>query len=329
MTKKEKRPTKTLRHTRKASERAAKSSGATSRPTFPVVGLALPPGAWRLARRCSRPCRSTPEWRSWWSRHLDPHHESILHNYSPGQRKNACHPGGRRMALEPNHVYVIPPNKDIAVRERTLRLLSAGGPPADTCLLIALCFSCGGPEERAIGVILSGTHPTGPWDCSHQVRRRHCLCQDPNRPAILACRERNSAGCVDFVLPPEEIARGADAGWSSYLTPRGPPPCWRWSRRWRARPIFQKILQILRRPRGSDFSLYKTGTIKRRVARRNDSPKIENLRRYGTYLEQPLEVAAPYQDIFIHVTSFFRNRRRSRHCNERCLPKPDGESAVR
>jgi two-component system CheB/CheR fusion protein len=93
----------------------------------------------------------------------------------------------------------------------------------------------------------------------------------------------------------------------------------------------QKIIQILRTATGVDFSLYKTGTIKRRVARRMILQKIESLQRYGTYLEQnPLEVAALYQDIFIHVTSFFREPETFATLQRKVLPKlmakrPPGE----
>jgi two-component system CheB/CheR fusion protein len=93
----------------------------------------------------------------------------------------------------------------------------------------------------------------------------------------------------------------------------------------------QEIIHILRTATGVDFSLYKTGTIERRVARRMILHKIDSLERYGSYLEQnAIEVAALYQDIFIHVTSFFREPEMFAALQRKVLPKlvanrPQGE----
>ena len=58
---------------------------------------------------------------------------------------------------------------------------------------------------------------------------------------------------------------------------------------------------------GVDFSYYKKSTIKRRVARRMALHNIETLSEYLEHLEvNRQELDTLYQDILIHVTSFFR-----------------------
>jgi two-component system CheB/CheR fusion protein len=125
MTKKEKRPTKTLAsHAKGQPSVAAKSSGATSRPTFPVVGVGASAGGLEACTALLKALPVNPGMAFVVVQHLDPHHESILHKLLSRATEMPVIQVEDGMALEPNHVYVIPPNKDIAVRERTLRLLS-------------------------------------------------------------------------------------------------------------------------------------------------------------------------------------------------------------
>jgi two-component system CheB/CheR fusion protein len=70
----------------------------------------------------------------------------------------------------------------------------------------------------------------------------------------------------------------------------------------------KKILVLLRNHSGVDFSLYKTSTIHRRIARRMVLNKHETLERYATFLRaNAKELDALYSDVLIGVTSFFRN----------------------
>ena len=96
--------------------------------------------------------------------HLAPQHESALANLLSMQTSLPVRPGHRRHALERDHVYVIPPN---------VQALHAGGrhaqPPAaarrtdrSTRPIDAFLRSLAEvAQERAIGVILSGTASDG------------------------------------------------------------------------------------------------------------------------------------------------------------------------
>jgi two-component system CheB/CheR fusion protein len=256
--------------------------------------------------------------------HLDPHHESILHKLLSRATEMPVIQVEDGMVLEPNRVYVIPPNKDIAVRERTLRLLSrrrtAGRHLPINRFFVSLAED---QKSAAIGVILSGTASDGTVGLQAiKSEGGVAFAQDPKSAGYPGMPESAiQAGCVDFILPPEEIAR-------ELIRLEQLPYAKRTAAVLEAEPPLvgvadlQKILQILRTATGVDFSLYKTGTIKRRVGRRMILQRIENLQRYGTYLEQnPLEVAALYQDIFIHVTSFFREPEMFAALQRKVLPK--------
>ncbi len=73
---------------------------------------------------------------------------------------------------------------------------------------------------------------------------------------------------------------------------------------------------------GIDFRLYKEATIRRRIARRMALRKIESLNQYAEILKQnPEEVPALVADIFIHVTSFFRDPKCFQALQKRVLAK--------
>ena len=75
---------------------------------------------------------------------------------------------------------------------------------------------------------------------------------------------------------------------------------------------FKKILLLLRNHCGVDFSLYKSTTIRRRIARRMVLNKQDTLEGYATFLRGNVkELNALYSDVLISVTSFFRTRRPS------------------
>jgi two-component system CheB/CheR fusion protein len=229
--------------------------------------------------------------------HLDPHHRSLLRELlskATGmpvtQVVDGCVP-------EPRHVYVIPPGRDLTVHRGVLRLShrqQSGGRhmPIDR-FLTSLAED---QKDRAVGVILSGTGTDGTRGLQAvKTQGGITFAQDPRSAQHPGMPESAIAtGCVDFVLTPQGIARE--------LAQPAPQ-----AEREEASEHVAKILHALRTAAGIDFSLYKAGTIQRRMARRMALHKIESLERYAEYVEQnPAEARALGQDILVHVTSFFR-----------------------
>jgi two-component system CheB/CheR fusion protein len=71
---------------------------------------------------------------------------------------------------------------------------------------------------------------------------------------------------------------------------------------------YKRILALLRSHSGVDFSLYKSTTIRRRIARRMILTKHDTPLNYAAYLRgNGKELDALYSDVLISVTSFFRN----------------------
>lgn len=133
-------------------------------------------------------------------------------------------------------------------------------------------------------------------------RRYVTFAQDASAQHELLALSAVQSGSVDFVLPPEEIAREvARIARHSYLAGAcgwgGVDPS-----------THSQILEMVRGATGVDFTHYKASTLDRRILRRMLLYRLETPTDYLDYLRQtPEEVEALYQDILISVTSFFRD----------------------
>jgi two-component system CheB/CheR fusion protein len=87
------------------------------------------------------------------------------------------------------------------------------------------------------------------------------------------------------------------------------------------RESLNRILEILRRARGTDFGAYKKTTLRRRIARRMAVSCVETLDEYAGRLEGDVaETNALYDDCLISVTSFFRDPQVFAALREQVLP---------
>lgn len=208
--------------------------------------------------------------------------------------------------VEPNHVYVAPPGKYIALLGGVLHLMSKEG--TDSVHLPVDYFFrslAADQKERAVAIILSGTGADGSLglaaihgEAGLVMAQEPTSAQYPGMPqSAIATR------MVDFVLPAKELptqllayVRGRIGG--RHETP-GTPQIER---------ILPKVFVLLRNRTGNDFSIYKPSTILRRIERRMKVHRIEEPSSYVRYLEQtPTEVTILFHEFLIGVTSFFRD----------------------
>ncbi len=301
------RKTRSVRHPGsgvKARGRAAGDSGLS----FPVVGIGASAGGLEACTALLKALPAKPGMAFIVVQHLDPHHQSLLSELLSRATKMPVAQVEDGLALEPHHVYVIPPDHDVTLSQGSLRLASrqqAGGKhmPVDRFLKSLAADQTSG----AVGVILSGTGSDGTAGLEAiKSEGGIAFAQDPKSASYPGMPESAiEAGCVDFVLPLEGIARElvrlARSPHANRVAASEEPELAEGEK------SLARILQALRAAAGIDFSLYKPGTIRRRVARRMVLEKTESLERYASYLEQnPAEAQSLCQDILIHVTSFFR-----------------------
>src|SRR5215472_576741 len=241
--------------------------------------------------------------------HLDPTHHSILTELLARQTEMPVKEVTDGMRLEPNHVYVIPPNATMSLSNHTLSIGPRGEVrgvhmPIDH-FMRALAEEQG---NSAIGVILSGSGTDGTLGLAEiQAQGGVTFAQDEHTAKYDSMpRSAVGHGCVDYILPPKGIARElARISRHPYVRRDGAEPA-------EVRPTdhagLNMIFQLLRRSTGVDFTHYRQTTILRRIQRRMVVHKIERLAEYLRYIQtNPSEIKALYQDMLINVTSFFRN----------------------
>ena len=256
--------------------------------------------------------------------HLDPKHESMLTALLARATPLPIHEARDEMRIEANHIYVIPSNANLAVLHGRLSLMPRTEARGQHLSVDFFFRSLAADQKsRAIGVILSGTASDG-TEGLRAIKAEGGLtfAQDEKSAKYDGMpHSAIAAGVVDFVLPPEGIARElARLGREPYI----------------ARPAaakagdalpegdedLNKVFILLRSATGVDFSFYKPTTLKRRIARRMMLHKIESLATYVRFLKQtPNEVDALYQDLLINVTSFFREPEVFEALKKRVFPR--------
>jgi two-component system CheB/CheR fusion protein len=302
---------------KKAPARAEKSSvagGAAAKPiahnnSFPIVGIGASAGGLEALTFLLRALPDDTGMGFVVVQHLAPTHESMLTEILSKSTSMPVTEVKDGMMVEPDSMYVIPPNTNMALLHGHLNLMprkeTVGHHMPIDYFLRSLAEDQGG---RAIGIILSGTASDGVKGLAAiKSEGGITFAQDP-QTAKYDGMPRNAidAGVVDCVLSPEAIAQElVKVSSHPYVSP---------SQIERSRSLLlegddalSKIFILLRASYGVDFTYYKQTTLKRRVIRRMVLHRIESLDNYIKYLQSsPAEIDLLYQDILITVTNFFR-----------------------
>ena len=141
--------------------------------------------------------------------HLDPEHESALTQLLARATKMPVREITNNQRVEANCVYVIPPNTNLGIARGVLKLQ----PRPETRTphrSIDFFFESLAEDQRqrAIGVILSGTATDGTLGLEAiKAEGGITFAQDDSARYDSMPRSAVAAGCVDFVLSPENIAK--------------------------------------------------------------------------------------------------------------------------
>jgi len=241
--------------------------------------------------------------------HLDPEHPSLLTALlarTTAMPVEEVHDG---MRVEPNHVYVIPPNTSLSLVEGSLRLAPRVG-RSPHLPIDHFFFSLADERQHlAIGVILSGTASDGAEGiraikarCGITFAQEEASAQFRGMP-----QAARATGAVDYIRTPAEIAKElAHISRHRYVVGSGGPN--RGEVFPEGQAELQKIYQLVERVTHVDFALYKQTTVRRRIGRRMIAHRCETVAEYLALLQQNMdEVRELYRDILICVTGFFRD----------------------
>jgi two-component system CheB/CheR fusion protein len=284
--------------------RSEKQGSAAS---FPVVGVGASAGGLEAFRELLKHLPADTGMAFVLVQHLDPHHESLLAPLLAGSTSMPVREARDNMPVEPNCVYVIPPDTNMGILHERLQLVQRQMEkgrylPVDWFLRTLA-------EDRgtaAIGVILSGTASDGTLGLKAvKAAGGITFAQDEASAEYFGMPSSAiAAGCVDFVLSPREIAREIGRIARHPFVRLEQP-----SETIAESPdVLNKVFLLLRSRTGHDFTYYKHSTIKRRIKRRMLVHKLERLADYIRLLQKaPAEVDALFEDILINVTGFFRD----------------------
>src|SRR5215470_6133185 len=242
--------------------------------------------------------------------HLAPKHESILSELLAKSTRMPVVEVTEGVRVEPNHVYVIPPNKDMSVMDGVLHLTPLSADRARRMPIDMFFRSLAEDQQaRSIGVILSGTASDGTLGIQAVKAMGGLTFAQDDRSAKYNAMPRSAiaAGNVDFVLPPDMIARelARIAKHVHIFAPDEPAEATEIASK---NETMNKIYAVLRNFSHVDFNYYKPGTIKRRITRRMFLKKIDNLEGYLQFLRNNRdEVENLFNDVLINVTGFFRD----------------------
>jgi len=212
------------------------------------------------------------------------------------------------MRIEPNRVYLNPPEKEVTLFNSTFQLIDPA-PGEGLRLPIDYFFRSLAENvgEKAICVILSGTGSDGSLGLrAIKEKGGMAMAQEKNQAKYAGMPESAiETGLVDLILPvekmPEELSRYVQ---HPYM---------------RTRPesnlleeteagAFNKIIMLLRARAGVDFTHYKEPTILRRIQRRMALHQLEQMIAYFRLLQdRQNEAQLLFKDLLIGVTSFFRD----------------------
>jgi two-component system CheB/CheR fusion protein len=254
--------------------------------------------------------------------HLDPTHTSIL----PQLVQKCTHMKVMQvedgLRILPNTVYIVPPNKDLAILHGTLQLIDPTGTRA-VRLPINYFFRSLAQDrgEKAICIVLSGMGTDGALGLrAIKEELGMAMVQAPETAKYDSMpRSAIETGLVDYVLPPEKMGKQLieyEKRATYRLAPRDFP------KDGEAPDAMQKIYILLRAQTGHDFSLYKPNTVWRRIERRMDVHQLDHISKYVRYLqENPREVEILFKELLIGVTRFFRDPEAFEILKKKILPE--------
>lgn len=238
--------------------------------------------------------------------HLSPKRESLLHQVIGHYTDLPVVVAEEGMHVAPDHVYVMPQNALLSIRDgrltlRRLNVLHRERNPIDL-FFRALADDAG---ERAVGVVLSGSDSDGTLGVKAiKERGGLTLAQVSDASGPRMPQSAIASGLVDVAVAVEamgmklvDYARGFDM---LDDLPTDPDDGVIEAR--------NAIYAILRSQTSHDFSGYKTNTFMRRVKRRMQIARMATMDAYVTRLKaDPQESMNLFRDLLINVTSFFRD----------------------
>jgi len=238
--------------------------------------------------------------------HLDPNYVGMMPELLQRITPMKVFQASDGLKVEPNGIYVIPPNKSLSIKDGILHLSS---PVEIRGLRLPIDFFfrslARDQQEKSIGVILSGMGSDGSLGVKAIKEQGGLVLVQEPKSAKFDNMPRSAIESinVDIVAPAEELpAKLIDY---NKIIPNTESDAEIASVN---KSNLDKIIHLLKQQSGHDVSLYKKNTLFRRIERRKGVHRIDRIDGYVRLLqENPEEVEILFKELLIGVTSFFRD----------------------
>jgi two-component system CheB/CheR fusion protein len=296
-----------IRRTKKSVMAAASQTTVATSASFPIIGIGASAGGLEALEVFLSRVPKASGLAFVIVQHLDPTRQGVMPELLQRTTEMKVIQVKDRTKVQPDCVYVIPPNKDMSLLHGVLHLLDPVSPrglrlPIDF-FLRSLAQD---QQEKSIGVILSGMGSDGTLGLrAIKEKAGVVLVQDPATAKFGGMpRSAIDAGLADIVAPAEELPERI----ISYLRHIPFNRTAELSLEEKTESALDKAIVLLRAHTGHDFSLYKKNTFYRRIERRMGIHQIDKISAYIRYLqENSQELELLFKELLIGVTSFFRD----------------------
>jgi two-component system CheB/CheR fusion protein len=290
----------------KTTSPSIKKDSATKRSLFPIVGIGASAGGLEALEQLLGNVPDNTGMAYVVIQHLDPTQKGMLPELLQRISKMKVFQAEDRMKVQPNCVYVIPPNKSMSILKGMLYLFE---PVEARGMRLPIDFFlrslADDQKEFAVGIILSGMGSDGSIGVA-AIKEKNgiVMVQEPDSAKFDSMpRNAINSGFVDVVAPPQEIHIKLTQFLAHLPIVKADLTVGNDNK-----SALGKIIILLRTQTGNDFSLYKKNTIYRRIERRMSVHKIDAINSYVHFLQKnPKELDILFKELLIGVTNFFRD----------------------
>lgn len=238
--------------------------------------------------------------------HLDPNHHSLMAPLLASKINMPVIEVEDDMLVEANHVYTLPPSKEVTITALHLHLNDIAQPRQQWTAIEHFLSSLAKDQgERSVAIILSGTGCHGTLSFRDiKLAGGMIIAQDPaTTPHSQMPQNAIDTGLVDLIVAPENMP--------AILIEYASHPYLEKTTNYITEEILQnmyRILAYLRTRIKYDFSGYRKNMLLRRIQRRMCVNQTNTLEQYYHFLKAtPEEAMSLNKDLLIGVTAFFRD----------------------
>ena len=237
--------------------RSKKAVATDARPKFPIVAIGASAGGLEALDIFLRSVPINSGMAFVVVQHLDPNRQGLLPELLQRATPMPVQQVTDRLKVQPDHVYVIPPNRDMSLLNGVLHLFE---PAAAHGLRLPIDFFfrsvAQDQQERSIGVVLSGMGSDGTHGLKEIKENAGIVfVQSPDSAKFDGMpRSAIDAGLADVIAPAEDLPAKIIA-YKQYAPLLAPTDAGK------VRGEVEKVALILRAQTGHDFSLYKQNTM--------------------------------------------------------------------